>query len=290
MLDAVCPLCYSRNYERRFSEKGYDLLVCQECELLYINPYPTDIDTRRTMVAEHSFEEIEILDANKHYLAEKQYYQSYWPFFEHECCDAKSILDVGCGTGHLLEKLIKFPDLVRVGIELNSDRASLARKNSKCEIHQVPIEVFSCSRKFDVITIMNVLSHIPSFSELLTSVKSLMSEKGKLILKVGEFSKDVEKGDVFGWGIPDHMHFLGTKTINVICEKYDFDIIRHDRIPLSDEIFTRERFETRGRSRVRNAIKMIIARMPFALSQMKAFYDLRHKDKVFSSLFVLTSK
>lgn len=288
MQTPICPLCGSKDNEKRFSVRSYDLLVCYTCELLFINPYPTDIDKRYATVAEGESDEIEILGAAKHYSAEVKYYKKYFPLIDQECKGAESVLDVGCGTGHLLELLGKYPHLVRAGIELNSARARLAKEHSGSEIYQVPIEDFSSEIKFDVITMINVLSHICSFDRLFTSISSLLSEKGKLILKVGEFRKDVRKGDVFDWGIPDHVHFVGLNTLDFICRKYGFTICKHQRVPLSSDIFTRSRFKTAGRSFLRNMIKLVLAYTPFALSILRKLYDVKRGRELYSSFIVLT--
>jgi len=282
-----CPLCGSENNELTFSTKSYDLLVCNTCELLFINPYPSDIKKRHTIVAESSFEQTKILNASKHYSAEVGYYKKYFPLIEHECKDARSVLDVGCGTGHLLERLSKYSNLFRVGIELDSARAKLAMKYSGCKIYQIPIEKFTSEVKFDVITMINVLSHIPSLDQLFSSITSLLSEKGKLIIKIGEFPKDVKKGNVFDWGIPAHMHFVGLNTLDFICKKYGFTILKHQRILLSEDIYTRERFKSPGGSFLRNMIKLAFAYTPFALSLLKKSHDLRHRQKLYSSFIVL---
>jgi hypothetical protein len=137
---------------------------------------------------------------------------------------------------------------------------------------------------------MNVLSHIYSFDRLFTSISSLLSEGGKLILKVGEFRKDVRKTDIFDWGVPDHLHFLGLNTLDFICRKYDFTIYKHQRIPLSSDIFTRSRFKTAGRSFLRNTIKLALAYTPFALSILRKLYDMKHGRELYSSFVVLTSR
>lgn len=286
----TCPLCGSKENEKRFSERNNDIFVCHVCELLFIYPYPKNNDERYKTVKNYSFKEIKLLDAQKHYSMEQQAYQWYFPFIEEECRDGTSILDVGCGTGHLLNLLGKsFPNNLRVGIELNSERAKKARVIANCEIYQVPVEEFKSKIKFDVIIMINVLSHISSFDKLFNALRELLNDDGKIILKIGEHHSQVAtKGDLFDWGTPDHLHFCGLNTMKYISQKYRLKIIKHQRIPYSQMLFKRERWKSSGRSSLRNFIKLLVASTPYALKFMSKLYDFKHGGNVYSSFFVLS--
>ena len=284
----VCPLCKSQDNEECFSERGYTLCACRVCELFFIHPYPSSNDHVHNRVSEYTYDEIEILDPLNHYRAEVQDYKRFFPFIARECEGARSVIDIGCGTGHLLERLAVYPELFRAGIELNAARAEMARKVSGCEIYQIPIEKFTSETTFDVITMINVLSHIPSFDSLFSSIRSLLSKNGKCILKTGELKKEVRKGDIFDWGIPDHLHFLGLSTIDFICRRYGFRVRRHERIPLSEELFSPYTWKSPGRSSVRNVMKRIVVHTPFALPVLARLYDMTHGRRIYSSFIVLT--
>jgi predicted TPR repeat methyltransferase len=211
-------------------------------------------------------------------------------YFEHifkELPGITSILDIGCGTGHFLEKLKSFPDLNRVGIELNKDRAAVARDKAECEIIQIPIEEFYAKQEFDVITMINVLSHIPNFDRLFGKLRELLAPDGKLILKVGEMKKNIQKSDVFDWQIPDHLHFLGINSLDYICDKYHFEVLRHRQVPVSQDMFSPVYFKSPGRSHLRNVAKNILVYTPFALSTMAKIYDIRTGQRMYSSFIVL---
>lgn len=267
--------------------RNYDLVSCNRCGLFFINPYPKDVHNH---ILEYDYDELEILDADKQYLAEIQFLKKYFNMIAREVKKAKAVLDVGCGTGHLLEQLSIYPNMKRVGIELNKDRAAAARKITGCEIHQVPIEEFSTNTKFDAIILVNVLSHIPSFDKLFNKLRSILELNGKIILKVGELKKSIKKTDIFDWGIPGHLHFLGLNTIDFICQKYDFKIFKHRRIPLSHDLFSPSRFKAQGRSKVRNVIKQLVLLFPFALSILARIYDIVKGERIYSSFIILTPK
>ena len=95
------------------------------------------------------------------------------------------------------------PDLYRAGVELNRQRAAQARRVAHCEVFDLPIEDFPTTRRFDVITLINVFSHIPGIDRLFEKLRLLLNDNGKIILRTGEMRKDVRKSAIFDWEIPD---------------------------------------------------------------------------------------
>jgi hypothetical protein len=106
----------------------------------------------------------------------------------------------------------------------------------------------------------------------------------KLYLKLAS----LKKTDIFDWGIPGHLHFLGLNTIDFICQKYDFKIFKHQRIPLSHDLFSPSRFKAQGRSKVRNVIKQLVLLFPFALPILARIYDIVKGERIYSSFIILT--
>ena len=282
-----CPLCNGFTDHRLFSTNGYDLLCCGECELIFIDPFPDNEDERIQNVCDNSLEDITVIGPERYSAARQVYYHDLFPLVEPSFRDASTLLDIGCGTGHLLELAEQKSGMKCTGIELNSARAKYARDKTGFEVFQVPIEKFQSDQKFDVITLIDVLSHIPSFEKLFKSVRGLLARDGKFVIKTGEISSDVKRGSIFDWEVPDHVHFLGLKTIDVIAEKYGFEIISHHQVAHADELFTRARFLTRGRSKVRDLVKLFLAYTPFALSVMKSSYIKKYGKSVYSSVIVL---
>jgi len=284
LANATCPLCNSDQHQYCFSERGHDLLECDVCDLFYIHPYPDDV---RGRVAEYDYVDLRLVSPDQHYRSEMVYQQAHFKQLSDALHGARSVLDVGCGTGHLLELLAKDRQLYRAGVELNKDRAAFAKKTAQCEVFQIPIEEFEPQRKFDAIIMTDVLSHIPNFERLFKSVSRLLSPDGRFILRTGEMAKHVRKSDLFDWGIPDHLHFLGLRTLDHICRQFGFRILEHTRAPLSKELFSPTYFRQPGRSKLRNILKAVLLHTPLALNALAAAYDLRSGQRVYSSFIVL---
>ena len=283
---AACPLCGSPDTTPFFRQGKHTLVRCGQCDLSFIRPYP-NAKQHHAAVSEYDYPELEVLDSGTHYKNEKLFYVRYFDLVDSECNAASSILDVGCGCGHLLERLATHPHLARTGIELNRERAKFARTVAHCEIFEVPIEELACTRRFDVITLMNVLSHIPDIRQLFEKLRGLLAERGKVIIKTGEMRRDVKRSAIFDWEFPDHLHFLGWRTMEYISAKQGFQIRKHLRTSLSSERFASTTWKMKGRSSVRNAIKGVVARLPFALPLLASCYEAVHKGSVSSSFIVL---
>jgi SAM-dependent methyltransferase len=286
MTKAACPLCGAQENARRFSERHHDVLVCGNCGLHFIHPYRGDAHEE---VPPYDYDRLKFIDPARHYASSKSYYKrKYLSYVVSECGTAQSILDIGCGTGALLELLHdENPNIRMVGIELNKERAEFAESVCHCDVYQVGVEEFNYDGRFDVITMINVLSHIPSFDGLFASIRKLLATDGKVILKVGELTDDVRKGAMFDWCIPDHLHFLGVDTIRFICAKYGFRVIGHEREPFSADLFAVRRWLAPGRSAIRSTVKRAVALTPFALWMLRKLYDVRYGGEAFSSFIVI---
>jgi SAM-dependent methyltransferase len=254
--------------------------------LLFIEPYGSSAEVHQR-VAKYQYAHMDIVQPERHYESSHLTCAPWYPQISGLCATATSVLDVGCGTGYLLEQLKEFPNLRRVGIELNVDRAAFARKVSGCSIHEQPIEDFQDPEGFDVIVLMDVVSHIPGF-EFFAAIKRLLRPGGHVILKTGECASDVRKTDLHDWGLPDHVHFLGMSTIERIAKRYGFEISEHDRMPVSREIFAPAAFRARGRSRARDLVKRTVLAVPGALPTLAKTYDVWRGGRIFTSIIVLT--
>jgi SAM-dependent methyltransferase len=283
----VCPLCGSSNGKSMFTQRGHTLIACDVCELFFIYPYPRDIDHHHEAVSDYAYEELEVLGIQRQYQNEILFYTRFFDLVDKECSDASVILDVGCGCGHLLERLASHRNLHRAGIELNRERAAMARKVARCEIFEVPIEDFRSPTHFDVVILMNVFSHVPAIDRLFEKLRSILTERGRVILKTSEMKDDVRESAVSDWAFPDHIHFLGMKTLEYICRRHGFQIQTHLRNPLSKERFAPYTWKMKGRSAFRNVIKGSVVRVPFALPALARYYDLVHKQSMYSSFMVL---
>jgi len=287
---AVCPLCASQNVSPLFVQGAYTLTHCGDCDLSFIHPYPKDAKRHHSVVAEYDYAEMEVVRCATQYKNEKLFYERYFALIDAECREAASVLDVGCGCGHLLERLSIHPQLDRTGIELNRERAAFARKVARCDIFESSIEELRGERRFDVISLINVISHVPDFGNFFEKLRRLLAERGRVIIKTGEMKPDVKRSAIFDWEFPDHLQFLGWRTMDYICAKSGFRVRKHLRTTLAKERFAATTWRMQGRSRLRNAVKAGVSRVPLALTFLASCYGAVHRESISSSFIVLEAE
>lgn len=102
----------------------------------------------------------------------------------------KKVLDVGCGGGILSEAMAKQGAMV-TGIDMTTEPLEIAKQHAKqsgleIDYQQITIENFlekmtACNaEKFDVITCMEMLEHVPDPLSIIQSCKALLKPDGIL--------------------------------------------------------------------------------------------------------------
>ncbi len=134
--------------------------------------------------------------------------------------DAKSILDIGAGTGDFLS-FIQSESKSVTGIEPNPKARELAKNKGfflEEDIKNVK------GKLFDVITMWHVLEHIPNLEETIIDLESLLKPNGVLIVAVPNFySFDAAYYKSFwaAFDVPRHLwHFSKVSMNKLFIDKF----------------------------------------------------------------------
>ena len=106
---------------------------------------------------------------------------------ERSSVEGKKVLDVGCGGGILAEALNELGAIV-TGIDASENTIGVAKSHSRSIGSDViymqnTIEEFISSHpneKFDVITCLEMLEHVPSPNEIIKSCSNLLKDDGNI--------------------------------------------------------------------------------------------------------------
>lgn len=102
----------------------------------------------------------------------------------------KRVLDLGCGSGYLLQKLAE-RGIEAAGIEPNQETIALAKeRNPMLTIHQGFAEDAGAfvKERVDAIVMMDVLEHVEDDRQLLENLRPLLRSGGELLIVVPAYA------------------------------------------------------------------------------------------------------
>lgn len=232
-----CLICKSSDFEPYYQLRDwacevpgeFQLINCRNCGHIYQSPrpsqaeigafYPDDYQPfRRAIAKERSL----AMRALRHLQLRTRCLQVA------RLRDGGRLLDVGASTGLFLNEMRRYGDWQLAGVELNEHAASYARETFGLEMSVGQLEDAPWpSDFFDVITLWDVLEHLPNPRSALSKIHELLAEHGLLILSVP--NADSVDAWLFGryWiglDAPRHMSVFSVATLRRLLEETGFKI------------------------------------------------------------------
>jgi SAM-dependent methyltransferase len=239
-----CHVCAGTDDETYMEARGYRIARCRNCGLWFVNPQPT-------------VEEL------------KQFYETYddgeqWRNLEDlfnrgvrrvvlRLKRSGSLLDVGCGSGNFL-RCMKEEGFSVFGIEPSGSGSEYARKAHGIQIYHGMIEDFlmrSAGKEFDVISLLNVLEHLPNPAQTLLQLRHVLASDGVLAIVVPDarfhdlvgrlrrvlgvpdpFWIEQPKSCLSGFKLPDHLCSFQPNTISSLLQHCGFRVVALENAPV----------------------------------------------------------
>lgn len=233
-----CCICNSRDNSLPYKRVGnYQTSKCSKCKLIYldsgnssINPYSFYSDARKDEDKDNDAKSVIYYSFPEMY---KKYPNVFNYYFNKRIKhifkyikNPKSILDIGCGYGLWLNFCKnKFKDIY--GIDLNQDAVSYAVKNYHLNVERLTLEQLDCAqKKFDVVTMCDVLEHIEDPDLVLQNIHNLMHKKSVLYIQVPDVvGLKIPYG--YNWLLPHHLWQFNATTMIELLKKNNFQYLNH---------------------------------------------------------------
>ena len=219
-----CPICERDETEELFSKDTLSVVVCQRCQLRYVNPrinrqtleegyaetyYPSDKVER---IHTDSMEWLQMAER----LAE----------LEKQRQPKGHLLDVGCGIGTFLH-LAREQGWESHGVDPSKSGSAFAQ-----EIHKLDVkcgDVFEAgfpSDHFNAITLYHVLEHISELNPFLSELRRVLKPQiGTLVIEVpnGEsLQSRLQKADWPYVHPHDHLYYFSARSLPKLLRKHGF--------------------------------------------------------------------
>lgn len=224
-----CPLCGEQAHEPWGLENGFSCVRCARCSLLYVTPRPaTAYIDRAVQLGVHASEQVDMNVVGRRagwkVARFRRSLQGVMPGLSRAQSPVRW-LDVGAGFGEFVEAVRSLAPAGSAceGIEPMVPKAQDAQRRG-LPVRAAMME--DVTERYDVISLIDVFSHIPDFHAFLRDIKRLLGPNGELLLKTGNAADLPDRSHFPGpLTLPDHLLFGGERQIRRFLEQAGFQVI-----------------------------------------------------------------
>lgn len=241
-----CNLCGSTGHDLLFSKKGYDLVQCSNCGLAYIANPPDADGIKAIYTASSSYHDQLLNSGSDDFNRQRGYAHQHIQVLKsfRRQLFGKTILDIGCSSGIFLGEA-RANGMICHGAELSPDTSAFARRYYRLDIHHGDWrDAGHAEASFDVITLFDVIEHMPDPLGELTAIRRLLKPGGLLLQSTPDLDgiyprlslKLAKKLDYWPHAEPPHHLFqFSQETLTHMVEKAGFRVVgaRHKAIDLA---------------------------------------------------------
>lgn len=187
-----CPLCGSHAVSALCAKFGLDLVRCKGCGLIYADPGLSQAELLKRYDSPAFFDEyLRALHATPSgYDLEflERHYRLFLDFLQKFQAPGRRLLDAGCGAGFFL-KTAEARGWIAEGVEVSAPAAAYARDiTGVCVRHgRLEDKLFS-GAAFDVVTLLDLIEHLPDPIGAIKETWRLLKPGGILILSTPDFN------------------------------------------------------------------------------------------------------
>jgi 2-polyprenyl-3-methyl-5-hydroxy-6-metoxy-1,4-benzoquinol methylase len=238
-----CNACGGTQHEELFFKDGWQLVRCRTCALVFVANPPND-EQRAALYSFASGYHQELGDNAASIAFHQREARRNLAVLTRLRRPPGRLLDIGCSSGLFLAAARDAGWQVR-GLEYSPDSAQMARQQHGLAVvtGELGSDTFEPS-SFDVVTLWDVIEHVPDPRTVLARIGPLLAPGGLLLLKTPNIdglypalSFKVARRLGF-WGHPEppgHLYQFSAATMSAMARSVGFDIgpVIQQRIPLA---------------------------------------------------------
>ncbi len=235
-----CMLCGSSSHRVLSDQKGWSVVRCRECGLVYLRIRPSEQAV--TQMYGRSYYE----DGDVGYRGYVETFEEHREIFNRifsrrhrdlqRHTSGKRLLEVGCAYGFLLDFLRSRGWEVK-GVEISPLSSEYARKELALDVQTGSVETAELQpSSFDVILLLDVLEHLHRPFDTLSRVQELLAPGGILVVQCPwelyhweEVAQALlsgrRPGSIEPDAVPAHLYFFGPSTLDAVLEKAGFRVV-----------------------------------------------------------------
>lgn len=226
----ACPIC-SASAAVVFDCQGYPIHNCVRCQHRFTNPPNSNRHVEDTYGDDYFFGGgagyADYLSEEQLLLRHAQQYVDLVGRYR----PPGVMLDVGAAAGFNLERFAAAGWRTQ-GVEPNPQMAIMAGERSGANVFAGTLETFSCDRKFDLITMIQVIAHFHDLSEAIARAGSLTSPGGYWLIETWNVRSLTAR--LFGrhwheYSPPSVLHWFSRNSITQLAARHGMSPVAYGR-------------------------------------------------------------
>ncbi len=227
-----CPVCKGTDFapfltckDYTVSHESFNIVSCNDCNFKFTNPRPPDSEIGKYYKSEdyvsHSDSKKGLINRLYHIVRTRTLKQKLGLISQY--VSRGTILDYGCGTGMFL-KVCADAGWRSFGFEPDNDARKLAEGKG---LTVASSKENLSNNKYDIITLWHVLEHVTDLHETLNFFSKNITDKGRLIIAVPNYtSADAKHYKEFwaGYDVPRHIYHFEINTLKKLLGNYGFSL------------------------------------------------------------------
>jgi 2-polyprenyl-3-methyl-5-hydroxy-6-metoxy-1,4-benzoquinol methylase len=225
----ACPVCGNigdrQQHKKIFTIQGFKIVRCPVCTMTFVNPRICNeqiVDIYRFSYFQRRKDGYDNYESIAHLRIQtfEKWYGDILPFLKSKDFDKLRALDIGCAAGYFLNVLEK-QNWEAEGIELDQDMYQLLVKRGY-KVSNVPLEEFTSPHQFDLITMFDVLEHLPALQDDFAKLSDLLLLQGLLVIATPNIDSTQRKmfgNRWFQFKPIEHLYYFSPVTIKKLAQK-----------------------------------------------------------------------
>ncbi|CAG1003514.1 putative S-adenosylmethionine-dependent methyltransferase/MSMEI_2290 [Methylophilaceae bacterium] len=166
----------------------------------------------------------------------------------------RSVLEVGCGAGEFLHRLVGCVDKV-VGVDINERAIEVARSKGLNVTNQ---SLSNINDSFDMIFMFQVLEHLEFPGPFIVEVLTKLNPGGHLLLAVPNPNGYMKHVDVVFLDMPPHHNTCWPKeSFDYLADAYRLEMVHYEVEPMNHEYLRALLFAQISQDRLWRGIKLV---------------------------------
>ena len=228
-----CSLCKQDKTKPVLHKHGLTIVICSNCGFVYVNPRLKN-------------EQLNSIYLHNYFKNKEYGYIGYElqevlrkKNFERWLKDAASFLpggkpiralDVGCAAGYCLD-IMKSKGWDAEGLELEAEMFEVLMQ-SGYSVSKTRLEELSTAQKYSVITLFDVIEHIPDLDKAFQQLFNLLEEDGIIIIVTPDHNsiqRKIFRKKWFQYKPIEHIQYFSRQTLIAFAGRNGLDMVVHKR-------------------------------------------------------------